>query len=951
MTEARDEYTSPDFFISYNSADTDWAQWIAWQLEAAGYSTIVQAWDFRPGGNFVLAMQDAATRAKRTAALLSPQYLAALYTQPEWAAAFAQDPTGEKGTLVPIRIRECTPAGLLSPIVYIDLVNLDEATSSKVLLQGVRRERQKPTESPPFPGIAASTMSAQPRFPGALPTIWNVPHVRNPNFTGREELLSMMSSRLTSGHPTTSVLPVSGLGGVGKTQLAIEYAYRQSTDYTLVWWLRAEEPAILAADYASLAQHLPDLSLKDAGDQSIIIDTVRRWLGRHHGWLLIFDNAHDPAGIQTFLPQGGIGHVVVTSRNPNWGDWATPLTVTVMDEGDAITLLVKRTRQTDERSARILASALGFLPLALVQAGAYIEATAINMADYLVLFEHRRSELWKDEPAPYDYPCTVATTWRIAIDAIRKESPVSGDLLTLCAYLGPENISRSVFAQSSDLLPTSLGSVVVDPLMMNRAIAPLRRYSLLDVNSEELSLHRLVQAVIRDGLTEEEKRLWATAAVRLLEKNFPSLSDDTLTWPTCARLLPHALTAARHAEDLLVGIEETGRLLNYVGLYVRGRARFAEAEELYRRALRLQEQRLGGLHPDIIATLDNLAELYRVWGRYDEAEAFAHRARDAQEHSLGTEHPRMASVLNNLGELAAIQGRYPEAEQHHQQALTIREKVLGPEHPETATTCNNLAELYRVVGRYAEAELLYRRALKIWEQQVGSSHSYVATGLNNLALLFQAQGRYGEAEPLHVQALRIDEETVGSEHPEVATDLNNLAECYQSQKRYQEAEPLYQRAIAIRETTLGDEHPDVAAVLNNLAELYRTWGRFEEAESLYERARAIWEKTLGSDHPNVATVLHNLGGMYMTQHRYDEAETVLVQALAIYEQRLGPESSDVANNLNSLAGLYVKQGDFEKAEPCCQRALKIAEHGLGPEHPLTKIISQHHKALLKRLRG
>jgi hypothetical protein len=225
----------------------------------------------------------------------------------------------------------------------------------------------------------------------------------------------------------------------------------------------------------------------------------------------------------------------------------------------------------------------------------------------------------------------------------------------------------------------------------------------------------LVQAVIRDGLREEEKRLWTTAAVRLLEKAFPSLSYDTQTWPTCARLLPHALVAARHAEGFLVRIEETGRLLNQAGLYVRGRARFAEAEELYRRALHLQEQRLEGFHPDVLTTLDNLAELYRVWGRYDEAESFGHRAREAQEQSLRTEHPRMASILNNLGELATVQGRYPEAEQHHRQALTIREKVLGQEHPETATTCNNLAELYRIVGRYTEAEPLYRRALQIWE--------------------------------------------------------------------------------------------------------------------------------------------------------------------------------------------------------------------------------------------
>ncbi len=189
------------FFLSYNRADRPWAEWIAWQLEEAGYTTVLQAWDFRPGSNFVLEMQRAATEAERTIAVLSPSYLEARFTQPEWAAAFARDPTGEQGTLLPVRVRECDLRGLLPQIIYIDLVGLDEAAAREALLAGVRRQRARPTAPPGFPGAAPRSVPERPRFPGALPPIWNLPHRRNPNFTGREDLLADLHTALTSGRP------------------------------------------------------------------------------------------------------------------------------------------------------------------------------------------------------------------------------------------------------------------------------------------------------------------------------------------------------------------------------------------------------------------------------------------------------------------------------------------------------------------------------------------------------------------------------------------------------------------------------------------------------------------------------------------------------------------------------------------------------------------------------
>jgi TIR domain/NB-ARC domain len=374
-----------DFFISYNRADRAWAEWVAWQLEAAEYTVFIQAWDFRPGSNFVLEMDRAATLAERTVPILSPNFLASRFTPPEWAARLADDPTSEQGRVVPVRVAECDPKGLLGPIVYIDLVGRDEAKAKDELLRGIRRERAKPPVSPVFPDSAApvdrptATVAKPARFPGALPPIWNVPHLRNPHFTGRDELLETLHRTLTRG-PTA----LSGMGGIGKTQLTLEYTYRHHTEFDLVWWLRAEEPTTLLADYAALAG---ELRLPEAEEQELaaVAQAVRRALEERARWLLVFDNARTGDDLRDLLPRGGGGRVLITSRNPSW-DRATPLEVPLLVRASSVAFLLKRTEQGDETTAATLAAELGDLPLALEQAAAFIVRRAMPLADYLTAF-------------------------------------------------------------------------------------------------------------------------------------------------------------------------------------------------------------------------------------------------------------------------------------------------------------------------------------------------------------------------------------------------------------------------------------------------------------------------------------------------------------------------------------------------------------------------------------
>jgi hypothetical protein len=312
-------------------------------------------------------------------------------------------------------------------------------------------------------------------------------------------------------------------------------------------------------------------------DQAVQIAAVRRWLRQQPGWLLVFDKATKPAAVDAYLPQSTTGQVVITSRNPNRQEVALCFSVEVLPRDKAIELLLKLSGQSDEVAGR-LAELLGYLPLALAQAGAYVQATRRSLAWYFELLQTRSSELLDRGTASTDYRWTVATTWQLAFLQVQEASAVAADLLNLCAFLAPENITRTLLSGGAEHVPQPLAAALADALAFNDAVMPLLQYSLLAATETALSVHRLVQAVTRDGLQEEARRTWATAAVQLVNNAFPNDSNDVLTWPTCAALLPHALVTTGHAEAVQVADEATSRLLNQVGLYLLAQAQFGEAQ-------------------------------------------------------------------------------------------------------------------------------------------------------------------------------------------------------------------------------------------------------------------------------------------------------------------------------------------------------------------------------------
>jgi hypothetical protein len=307
-----------DFFISYTSADSRWAEWIAWQLEEAGYSIILQAWDFRPGANFVSEMERAISNVKRTIAVLSPQYLNALYTQPEWAAAFKRDPKGEQGSLVPVRVEECEVTGLLGQIIHINLVGRDEVSASKILLAGVRHERAKPEMAPAFPERAQHTVSKQLSFPGDLPSIWNVPYPRDPLFVGHEQVLQELHSTLHTKHQAALTPPSAGSdqSHVGVTETAVEYSYRYQSDYHVILWAHANSRQTLLSDFVDIASLL-NFPENNAQRQVDMVNAVKHWLETQTHWLIVLEDVQDLEVIQEFIPSLNRGSLLLTTRVPS----------------------------------------------------------------------------------------------------------------------------------------------------------------------------------------------------------------------------------------------------------------------------------------------------------------------------------------------------------------------------------------------------------------------------------------------------------------------------------------------------------------------------------------------------------------------------------------------------------------------------------------------------------
>ncbi len=785
-------------------------------------------------------------------------------------------------------------------------------------------------------------------------------------FKGRDEFLAELRQHLTAEGPVVikGKRTIHGMGGVGKTRAAIEYAWKHADDYRALLFISADTPEALHRNLAALCGplvlNLPEQNEKEQAPQ---VEAALRWLKLHPGWFLIIDNVDtDEAAEETkaLLAKLATGHVLITSRISDWTGHIKSLDLDVLSEAASIAFLDERTekrrpkKDDDHEKVAALVALLDCLALALEQAGAHISTSAISYTDYLALWESHRFDAlnWHDEEK-MKYPKSLAITYETSVAQLRSSAK---DLFNILAWFAPDPIPRNLLNSRPNPADERNNLSDIERLALARYLS----------NGNTFSIHRLLQEIARQqqeqatapaipteptarpqGLLgryfgKKWKPLEAQnpvkqptallAALEWVNGEMPVDTDDVRTWPIAVPLTPHAIAVAEagSARDI---VDPPGILLNKSALLLDTRADYARAEPLYRKALAIWETSLGESHPKVALVLSNLASLFFATNRHGEAEPLMRRALAICETSLGRTHPKVASLLSNLAHLLFTTNRLGEAEPLIRRALAMDEASFGKDHPMLAIRLSQLGQFLQATNRLGEAEPLMRRALAMNEVSFGKDHPKVAAHLVTLAHLLQATNRLEEAELLMRRALNIDETSFGKDHPTVAKGINNLATLLQATNRLAEAEPLMRRALAIDETSFGKDHPDVARDLNNLAQLLKATNHMEEAELLMRRALFLVEASFGKDHPNVATGINNLALLLKSTNRMAEAEPMMRRALAIDEASFGKDHPNVARDMNNLAQLLQDTNRLAEAEPLMRRALAIDENSFGKDHP------------------
>ncbi|HET8844918.1 MAG TPA: tetratricopeptide repeat protein, partial [Ktedonobacteraceae bacterium] len=471
----------------------------------------------------------------------------------------------------------------------------------------------------------------------------------------------------------------------------------------------------------ALAEMLPAFSARHETDQQKLVDAVKHWLRQcQQLWLLIFDNADDIALLRPYLPQQGKGFLLFTTRSHAVGSLAASIEVENMDLMEGTTFLLQRAQrqhvEEDERNEamNVVISLDGF-PLALDQAGAYVEETGCSFKDYIQLYlEHHRVLLARRGMQVTNYPDSVATTWSLSFQKIAETNLAAVELLHLCAFLAPDEIPEELLTSCAEKWPPLLWQAVANRITFDRLLEDLLRFSLIKRQAEkrQFRIHRLVQVVQQDAMAPEEQRQWAERVIRAVHSMFPrDPKADVHSWPQCLRYLEQAQACDTLIQQYELFLPEAAELLDRVGTYLSEHASYTLAESLYQRSLRIWEHQMDQAHPSMTSTLNNLASLYLQQGKYGQAEPLYQRALSLREKQLGANHSLVAQPLNNLAVLYSKQERYAEAEPLFQRALSLREQQVGPDHADLAYPLNGLAELYRRQKRYAEAEPLFQRAL------------------------------------------------------------------------------------------------------------------------------------------------------------------------------------------------------------------------------------------------
>ncbi|MEN3613729.1 FxSxx-COOH system tetratricopeptide repeat protein [Plantactinospora sp. ZYX-F-223] len=824
----------------------------------------------------------------------------------------------------------------------------------------------------PMPPVAPTQRST-----AKLPQVWGDVPQRNPNFTGRKELLEHLHNELRASRET-AVLPqaLHGMGGVGKSQVAIEYVHQHSSDYDLIWWVPSEQDGQILASLTKLAQRL-DLDVSPEANSAV--PAVREALSTgqvpYDSWLLVFDNAEAPDEVQRYFPTGGAGKILVTSRDLDWARVSQAIEVDVFTREESRTFLRKRNPELSDADTDRLAEALGDLPLAIEQAAAWRAATGMPVDEYLALLEDKRIELLDASPSP-DYKRSVAAAWKLSLEKLRDVNEGAFQLLQICSFFAPEPISRDLFAGSPTApITPALDATLSDKFRLSRAIRDIQRYALarIDHRRNTLQIHRLIQAVLVGGMDDEERTLMRRGAHTLLANGNPNNPSRRDQWDNYQALRPH-VTVSRavestdpRVEDLVFGIvqflyhwgDHTGseELAEEAhGLWVRNRGeadpqtlrlakwlgwtrwingKYREARELNRHTLELYRQTLGDEDEGTIDAMYMVSIDLRTSGDFVAARDLDERALAVARREFGEDDPATLICANSLGVSLRLNGEFKRAAELDRDTADRRATILGPDDEATLNSLNGLLLDIRESGGYLQArrqqEDLYLRHLAAFGPEAPATLKASRT----LAVARRKAGDHPGARDLAEKTLDKYRRRYDDDYPETIATAVGFGIDLRHAGDLPAALELGEATLQRYDRMFGARHSYTLSARTNHAIVLRLQGDAEAAYRHDSEALAALRATLGNDHPvtltcatNLASDLYALGSL-QTAYEHD------TDTLARSERVLGVEHpSTLACSVNLALDLRAL-GRVNEADKILADTMTRLRRVLGERHPAT----------------
>ena len=778
--------------------------------------------------------------------------------------------------------------------------------------------------------------SVRNRPAGRLPQIWGKVPPRNKNFTGREQLLEDLH-RNVAGR-VTAVLPYAlhGMGGVGKTQIAIEYAYRYRSEYDLVWWIPADQHRLVPSTLAALAPSLGLQSAQATGidDAANAVLTALRRGEPIDKWLLIFDNAENPEEIIRLVPLDGPGHVLITSRNQEWESVVETIHVDTFTREESIEFLSRRApKSVTPAEAHLLAERLGDLPLALEQAGALQSVTGMSVEEYLDLLDKQPVELLNEIGAP-EYRAPMTAAWQLSVSKLQEELPEALELLRACAFFGPEPIPLDIFRRSTLSKDSKLHPVIGDAIRRSRALRTLGRFALgrIDSDNRTIQVHRLIQALVRASLSPEEQSVYRDEVHLLLAGAAPHDPDDESRWPRFDELVAH-VEPTNIAGSTRQQVREFA--LN-VARYLTNRGDFATARAFIDRYLASWRQNTDPDAREIILAERRLATILREQGDYRAAHEIVESTLPRARRVLGEDDEITLSLLSLAGANLRAQGNFRAALEQDRMCRELHEARYGERDPRTLRVTHNFALDLGLMSDYQGARTLHEAVFNAQSEATkGVSKLNVLASWTGLARAVRLCGDYTEARDLSEDAYDFGRQELSADNPWTLRTGKELSIALRRSGAVEEALELARELVTKFTRIVGKDNPGTLAAEVALANALRAAGRIDEAFPIAKDTAERYPKVYGKTHPYTYGCLTNLALLQRLRGRADLARELNQQALDGLDARLGRDHHYPLTVATNLASDLAALGDVQAAHDIGSDTLRRLKAKLGDHHPMT----------------